>query len=130
MMKSLPAVRIIVINVDVCREILDTTSYSYKIADDGQQAVNMFRSHSPRVICMDLSMPVLNGFEATKIIRDMESGTGMRTPIIGVTAHALSGDKVKCLEAGMDDYMTKPVFPDALLEKIGYWLRNRQSDAA
>ena len=70
---------------------------------------------------MDVSMPEMNGLEATAEIRNLESGTGARVPIIGVTAHALKGDKDRCLAAGMDDYLPKPISPRALLEKIERW---------
>jgi CheY-like chemotaxis protein len=71
---------------------------------------------------MDVSMPELNGLEATEIIRKREELNGRRTPIVGVTAHALKGDREKCLEAGMDDYLSKPISPDTLLAKVNEWL--------
>ena len=69
-------------------------------------------------------MPEMNGFEATRHIRDAEAAEGLaRTPIMGVTAHALKGDRERCLDAGMDDYLTKPVSPDRLEAKIAEWVR-------
>ena len=82
----------------------------------------MHRSLKPKLILMDVSMPELNGFEATQAIRAAEAATGDHTPIIGVTAHALKGDSAKCIEAGMDDYLPKPVSPDRLGAKIATWL--------
>jgi len=76
----------------------------------------------PRLILMDVSMPVMNGLDATREIRRLSAGGGTHTPIIGVTAHAIKGDMEKCMAAGMDDYVTKPVSPDALLSKIDKWL--------
>ena len=67
-------------------------------------------------------MPVMNGHEATRTIREREKGQGRRVPIIGVTAHALESDREACLDAGMDDYMSKPISPELLEEKIRQWL--------
>ena len=71
---------------------------------------------------MDVSMPEMNGYEASTAIREAEALTGAHTPIIGVTAHALKGDREKCLDAGMDDYLPKPVSPSRLGSKIATWL--------
>ena len=78
----------------------------------------------PKLILMDVSMPEMNGKEATGKIREFETENGVkRVPIIGVTAHALKGDMESCFEAGMDDYLSKPVSPGKLLEKIEHWLK-------
>jgi CheY-like chemotaxis protein len=70
---------------------------------------------------MDVSMPEMSGLDATEAIRNAEAGTGHRIPIIGVTAHALKGDRERCLEAGMDDYLSKPISPKALIDKVERW---------
>ena len=67
-------------------------------------------------------MPVMGGHEATEIIRRLEEGTDSHTPIIGVTAHAITGDRERCIEVGMDDYLSKPISPDILVKKIASWL--------
>jgi CheY-like chemotaxis protein len=72
---------------------------------------------------MDVSMPEMNGLQATAAIREAEALSGGHVPIIGVTAHALKGDRERCLEAGMDDYLPKPISPRALLEKVERWSR-------
>ena len=110
------------VNQLVFAQILSGLGLSYRIAGNGRTAVEMHRALKPKLILMDVSMPELNGFEATRAIRAAEAGSGTRTPIIGVTAHALKGDSKKCLEAGMDDYLPKPVSPDRLSAKIGSWL--------
>ncbi|MCX7303424.1 MAG: response regulator [Hyphomicrobiales bacterium] len=110
------------VNQMVFSQILSGLGLSYRIAGNGRTAVEMHRALKPRLILMDISMPDLNGFEATQAIRAAEVATGARVPIIGVTAHALKGDSKKCIEAGMDDYLPKPVSPDRLTAKIASWL--------
>ncbi len=103
-------------------QILSGLGLSYRIAGNGRTAVEMYRALRPKLILMDVSMPEMNGYEATGAIRAIEQQSGSHTPIIGVTAHALKGDREKCIEAGMDDYLPKPVSPDRLGTKIGTWL--------
>ena len=80
---------------------------------------------------MDASMPEMNGYDATAAIREEEAATGLeRTPIMGVTAHALKGDRERCIEAGMDDYLTKPVSPAALGDKLAHWLDAAAANSA
>ncbi len=110
------------VNQLVFGQILSGLGLSYRIAGNGRTAVEMHRALKPRLILMDVSMPELNGYEATRAIRAAEISTGAHTPIIGVTAHALKGDREKCIESGMDDYLPKPVSPDRLGAKIGTWL--------
>ncbi len=110
------------VNQLVFGQILNGLGLSYRIAGNGRTAVEMYRALAPKLILMDVSMPEMNGYEATRAIRAAEAATGVHTPIIGVTAHALKGDRDKCMEAGMDDYLAKPVSPDRLGAKIGTWL--------
>ncbi|TPN03707.1 response regulator [Mesorhizobium sp. B2-1-3] len=110
------------VNQLVFGQILNGLGLSYRIAGNGRTAVEMYRSLRPRLILMDVSMPEMNGYEATRAIRATEASDGSHIPIIGVTAHALKGDRDKCIEAGMDDYLPKPVSPDRLGAKIGTWL--------
>jgi len=98
------------------------TNYSFKIAPNGKIALELFQQLKPDLILMDVSMPVMNGHDATRKIREVEKELGKHTPIIGVTAHAITNDKEKCFEAGMDDYLSKPISPKALIEKITKWL--------
>ncbi|MBO6717444.1 MAG: response regulator [Rhizobiaceae bacterium] len=111
------------VNQLVFGQILDGLDISYRIASNGRTAVELYRTLNPSIILMDVSMPEMNGLEATAAIRDLERASGIHTPIIGVTAHALKGDKERCLEAGMDDYLSKPVSPDRLAAKIEAWMR-------
>ncbi|MBX3579700.1 MAG: PAS domain-containing protein [Rhizobiaceae bacterium] len=111
------------VNQLVFTQILSETGYSFEIVNNGRRAVEAYFEMSPRMILMDVSMPEMNGLEATATIRKQESGSETHVPIIGVTAHALKGDRERCLEAGMDDYLPKPISPKALLDKVEKWVR-------
>lgn len=117
------------VNQIVFTQILQSEGFNFEIANNGVQGVDLYKEINPDLILMDVSMPKMNGLEATGIIRKLETD-GKHTPIIGVTAHAIKGDMEKCLEAGMDDYLSKPVSPDALIEKIYSWLPAEQSKTA
>jgi CheY-like chemotaxis protein len=110
------------VNQMVFTQILGETSYGFEIVGNGRKALDAFGRLNPRMILMDVSMPEMNGHEATAAIRRLEEETGTHVPIVGVTAHALKGDRERCLEAGMDDYLSKPISPRALLEKVERWL--------
>jgi len=111
------------VNQIVFQQILGDLGYSFEIMPDGRRAVEAWQRLSPRVILMDVSMPDMNGFDATEKIREIEAANSFtRTPIVGVTAHALKGDRERCLDAGMDDYFTKPVSPDRLATKLREWM--------
>lgn len=111
------------VNQIVVEQILLEAGQDYKIVDNGQMAVDAYKDQRPDLILMDVSMPVMNGLEATEAIRALEATSGERVPIIGLTAHALKGDREVCMKAGMDDYMSKPISPDALIAKVSEWLR-------
>jgi CheY-like chemotaxis protein len=112
--------------------MLQELKHDFRLAENGQVALDILPSFQPDVILMDVSMPVMSGPEATAAIRKREPAGGGHVPIIGVTAHALSGDREKCLAAGMDDYLSKPVTKAALAEKIDHWAAtaSRKSGAA
>ena len=110
------------VNQLVFTQILGETGYSFEIVGNGRLALKAFGEMKPRMILMDVSMPEMNGLEATAAIRSAEAGTGRHVPIIGVTAHALKGDRERCLEAGMDDYLSKPISPKALIDKVERWI--------
>ena len=96
------------VNRMVMSAMLASDHYEVVMAEDGQAALEAFEADPPDLVLMDISMPRLDGLEATRAIRRME-GDGGRTPIIGVTAHAVGDVRATCLEAGMDDYVPKPV---------------------
>jgi CheY-like chemotaxis protein len=103
-------------NVYVLRNRLARHGYTILIASDGAQGVSMAATEQPEIILMDLSLPVLDGWEATRRIKAGE-GT-RRIPVIALTAHAMAGDREKALAAGCDDFDTKPVDINRLIEKI------------
>jgi PAS domain S-box-containing protein len=109
------------VNQLVFTQILSETGLSFEIVGNGKLAVESWRTMRPRMILMDVSMPEMNGLQATAAIREEEVARGTRTPIVGVTAHALKGDRERCIEAGMDDYLSKPISPRALLDKVERW---------
>jgi PAS domain S-box-containing protein len=111
------------VNQIVFTQILESAGYDFRIAPNGKIGVEMATRLRPELILMDVSMPEMNGLQATAAIREMEKETKRHTPIIGVTAHAIKGDMEKCIAAGMDDYMSKPVSPDALQSKISQWMK-------
>ena len=112
------------VNQIVFTQILDEMGLHYRIVDNGGSAFETWKSHRPAMILMDVSMPVMNGHQATQAIRKAEAEDADlgRTPIVGVTAHALTGDMERCLDAGMDDYLSKPISPEKLEAKIREWL--------
>ena len=109
-------------NQVVIGRILSAIGYDHRIAEDGRQAVRAFQEYEPDIILMDISMPNLDGFEATRMIREHDSGKGAHTIIIGLTAHAMGGDREKCIAAGMDDYLPKPISIDMLKACLEKWL--------
>ena len=102
--------------------LMEQLGVSFKIVPNGRAAVDYWRSEAPSLILMDVSMPEMNGYEATKAIRAAEKKRGSaRTPIIALTAHTLRGDDDLCYEAGMDDFASKPISIVGLKSKIAKW---------
>jgi two-component system cell cycle response regulator DivK len=103
-------------NRDMLSRRLERKGYSVVIAVDGQQGVDMAHAEMPELILMDMSLPVIDGWEATRRLKADEQTKAI--PVIALTAHAMSGDREKALEAGADEYDTKPVELPRLLGKI------------
>jgi two-component system, cell cycle response regulator DivK len=103
-------------NRDMLSRRLKRNGYDVVIATDGQQGVDMAASEAPDLILMDMSLPVIDGWEATRRVKGNE--VTRRIPVIALTAHAMAGDREKAIEAGCDDYDTKPVEITRLLGKI------------
>jgi PAS domain S-box-containing protein len=90
-------------------------------AGDGSKAYDLYRKEKPDLIFMDIQMPILNGYEASKKIRSLEEQSGRHVPIIALTAGTVKGERERCLEAGMDDFITKPVIADTIKAMIDKW---------
>jgi len=103
-------------NVFVVKERLTRAGHAVLVAPDGEQGIAMARSEQPDVVLMDLSLPVLDGWEATRRLRALAETR--RIPIIALTSHAMVGEREKALAAGCDEYETKPVDFASLLAKI------------
>ena len=103
-------------NRDMLSRRLIRRGYTVVFAVDGQQAVDKAKSEQPDIILMDMSLPVMDGWEATRRVKADDATR--RTPVIGLTAHAMAGDREKALAAGCDEYDTKPVELDRLIEKM------------
>ncbi|HET7532348.1 MAG TPA: response regulator [Nocardioidaceae bacterium] len=109
------------VNQLVALGILETLGYAADTADDGFEAVDAWKRGSYAAVLMDVQMPRMDGYAATRAIRDLE-GEGKRTPVLAMTAAAVEGEREKCLAAGMDDFLTKPVNPEALGAMLRRWL--------
>lgn len=105
---------------DVLARRLERRGYGVVVAVDGQQAVAVARSAQPDLILMDLGLPVMDGWEATRRIKANDALK--RIPIIAVTSHAMVGDEIEARKAGCDDYLPKPIDEDLLLQKIKAFL--------
>ena len=103
-------------NRDMLSRRLERKGFEVVMAEDGQKGVDMSKSESPNLILMDLSLPVMDGWEATSTIKADNNTKDI--PIIVLTAHAMAGDREKALEAGADEYDTKPIDFKRLLGKI------------
>jgi CheY-like chemotaxis protein len=110
-----------VVNQMVITSMLEKLGCETTIASNGVEAVDFYGKMKFAIVLMDISMPEMDGVEATAQIRAIQERTGDRTPIIGVTAHALAEDRQRCIDAGMDDYLPKPVKPDALRRMLERW---------
>ena len=117
------------VNQKVAMRILNKMGCSVELAKNGQEAVVFSAQETFDLIFMDVHMPVLDGLEATREIRIRERETGGHIPIVAMTASAMEGDREMCLDAGMDDYITKPVQKETLKTALEYYARRKQTNA-
>lgn len=120
-MKKILIVEDVELNTELLVQLLED-DYELETAVDGAEAVAKTGLDRPDLILMDMSLPVMDGYDATRAIRAEPDLAGII--IIGLSAHAMSGDAQKALEAGCDDYMTKPLDEDLLFEKLNQYLDN------
>jgi len=122
------------INQQVAREILEGAGLNVTLANNGQEAVNAVKENEYDAVLMDIQMPVMDGYTATRKIREWECGRGKsevgmgnsefkNIPIIAMTAHAMAGDEAKSIEAGMNGHVTKPIDPDQLFATLQKWIK-------
>jgi CheY-like chemotaxis protein len=116
---TLPRLRVLVaedavVNQLVIVKMLEKLGAAVVLASDGVEAVKAFERRPFDVVLMDCAMPVVDGYEATRRIRALEHERGGHVPVVALTAHALEGDRKRCLDSGMDEYLTKPVSLHAL----------------
>jgi len=112
------------VNQIIARKMLEKVGMTYEVVNNGEEAIGRLKlKHDFNLVLMDCQMPVMDGYEATKELRVLENNNGLgRLPVIAMTANAMEGDKDKCLDAGMDDYVSKPVNQKALKETLAKWL--------
>ena len=110
------------VNKRLITRLLEKAGYVADAVDNGREAVEAVTRADYDAVLMDCQMPVMDGFEATSVIRAAESGRSRRVPIIALTASAMASDRERCLAAGMDDYLTKPIKPTELAEILARWI--------
>jgi CheY-like chemotaxis protein len=106
------------VNEKLAVGMLEKMGHSVSVARNGREVLEALKADNFDLIFMDVQMPEMDGLEATKLIRDDEKHTGSHVPIVAMTAHAMEGDREKCLEAGMDDYIAKPIDLGKLYDAI------------
>jgi CheY-like chemotaxis protein/HPt (histidine-containing phosphotransfer) domain-containing protein len=122
-------------NQKIAEKNITQAGFNMVLAQNGKEAVDIFKTRKFDLVLMDIQMPVMDGYEASRRIRDLEKqGTGfdsglMRIPIVAMTAHAVSGIRDKCLEAGMDDYISKPLRRTDLIAMINKWTPSKTETA-
>jgi PAS domain S-box-containing protein len=120
------------VNQLVARRLLEKHGHAVVVANNGREALSILDDAGFAgfgCVLMDVQMPEMDGFECTAIIRDRERGTGSHLPIIAMTAHAMKGDDARCLAAGMDAYLSKPIEPDEFFDVIERYLRDSSVDS-
>jgi len=116
-MKTILIVEDTELNIDLLTQLLED-DYNLLVASDGEQGVSMALEHKPDLVLMDISLPVMDGYEATRRIREGLTST----PIIGLSGPAMEGHKQRAQDAGCDDYLTKPIHDELLFEMLNKYL--------
>ena len=130
MSKDKPLKLLIVEDDEIIRMVIEKFSirkgWKVVLAEDGSTALDAYQREKFDVMIMDCQMPVLDGYKTTRIIRQLENQSGTYTPIIAMTANALDGFRETCLNAGMDDYLTKPIETSEFYEIVEKWSRGKK----
>ena len=108
--------------------LLKRRGYIVEVAADGREAFEAVERGGVDLVLMDCQMPVMDGYQATAKIRELEGESGVRVPIIALSANAMQGDRQLCLDAGMDDHVPKPIDPKLLYSKLEHWIAASFSD--
>jgi two-component system, sensor histidine kinase and response regulator len=116
-----------VVNQKLVTRLLEKRGHTVVVAENGRRALDAMDKEAFEVVLMDVQMPEMNGFEATAAIRARDCTRGLHQPIIAMTAHAMTGDEGRCLAAGMDGYISKPILADKLFDTIGKVLTAREA---
>jgi len=119
-----------VFNQRVAIGMLEMNKHTVTVAQNGREAVEVFGRQPFDLVLMDVQMPEMDGKQATQFIRRQQESTGIRVPIVAMTAHAMAGDRERCLAAGMDDYISKPIRREELTAVIARNAGQRQEDSA
>jgi PAS domain S-box-containing protein len=106
------------VNQEVALRLLERRGHSVIVAENGRQALTAIQRHKFDLVLMDVQMPEMGGLEATQLIREKEKLTGEHLPILAMTAHAMQGDRERCIAAGMDGYLAKPIDPKSFLQTV------------
>jgi len=116
------------VNQKLAIVLLQKAGYSVDAVDSGAHVLERLQANHYSAILMDVQMPDMDGFEATREVRAWEQSTGRHIPIIAMTAHAMAGDRDRCIDAGMDDYVTKPLEPRVLLNALDRWTQQNEPE--
>ncbi|MBL0318247.1 MAG: response regulator [Alphaproteobacteria bacterium] len=113
-----------IVNQELVKEMLEMMECEVDVADDGKETLDMFNENEYDIIFLDIQMPEMDGYEVARRIRQVAKGK--QIPIVAITANALVGDREKCLDAGMNDYMPKPIKGERLEEMLRKHLPNKE----
>ncbi len=127
--EKIPPLRVLLVednlvNATLARKMLEKQGHIVSVARDGVEAIELLGREKFNVVFMDISMPRMDGFEATEAVRSGEQATGAHIPIIAMTAHAMKGDRQRCIDAGMDEYISKPLANDDIEHSIRRLVEN------